>query len=132
MDLRDGVVQILIILADGLKLGKQHQSLRADFDARAVAGEQLDAPGILQIGDHAADGGLGVAQLGSGVSDAPRFDGFQIGNVLSNAHVHGAPYVSLFGITLFQFGMSSRKNNFLYILPSNYIILNRKIQQNQY
>ena len=76
MELGDGVVQVLIVLADGLELGQKGEPLGADLDAGAVAGEQLDAPGVLQVGDHPADGRLGVAQLGGGVGDAPRLDGF--------------------------------------------------------
>ena len=75
VELGDGVVQILVVLADGLELWQEGEALGTDLNAGAVAGEQLDAPGVLQVGDHPADGRLGVAQLGGGVGDAPRLDG---------------------------------------------------------
>ena len=75
VELRDGTVQILIVFADGLQLGEEGESLRADLNAGAVPGEELHPPGVLQIGDHSADGRLGVAQLRGGVGDAPGLDG---------------------------------------------------------
>ncbi len=79
-------VEGLVTRADDLELGQQHQPLGADFNAGPVPGEEGDPPALFQVGNHAADGGLGVAQLGGGPGNASRLDGLQIGDVFLNAH----------------------------------------------
>ena len=86
VDFRHGAVEGFVARADDLELGQQHQPLGADLDAGAVPGEEGHSPGFLQVGDHAADGGLGVAQLGGGFGDAAGLDGLQIGDVFLDAH----------------------------------------------
>ena len=75
MNLFNALLQLFVFVADGLEQGQQHEALGADGDARPAALKQLDAPFPFQVGNHAADGGLGVAQLLRCGGDAAGLDG---------------------------------------------------------
>ena len=91
MQLGHRAVEGFIAGADDLELGQQHQPLGADLNAGAVPGEEGDPPALFQVGDHPADSGLGVAQLGCGLGDAAGFYGLEVGDILLNAHKDRLP-----------------------------------------
>ena len=133
MQLGHRAVEGFIAGADDLELGQQHQPLRADLNAGAVPGEEGDSPALFQVGNHPADSGLGVAQLGGGLGDAAGFNGLEVGDVLLNAHKDRLPsLICISHKNSFQKGMFHRKNSVLYILPNDYIIVAGKFQHNLY
>ena len=82
----NGAIERFVAGADDLELGEEHQPLGADLNTGTVAGEKGDVPGFFQVCDHPADSGLGIAQLGGCPGDASGLDGFEISDVLLDAH----------------------------------------------
>ena len=90
--LRDALT-VILPMDDGLQDRKELRALGADLNARAVAREERNIPRLLQIGDHAADGGLRVAKLTCGAGDAACFYGFKIGEVFVDHTDHLLLYI---------------------------------------
>ena len=86
VQLGNGKIKILIILDDLSDRGEERHTVRGDLNAGMVAREQRALPVSLQIGNHFADGGLGVAQIIGSLRNAAGFDRAQVSDVFAKTH----------------------------------------------